>query len=46
MEYVEGVRLDDWVERAPNTPEETRGWLRTGSRIARISTDRTSFTSI
>jgi nucleotide-binding universal stress UspA family protein len=31
MEYVEGVRLDDWVARAPNAPEEI---ARLGSALA------------
>jgi nucleotide-binding universal stress UspA family protein len=31
MEYVEGVRLNDWVERAPNAPEEI---ARLGSALA------------
>ena len=36
MEHVEGVRLNDWVERAPIAPEEiARLGCRTGSRIAR-----------
>ena len=31
MEYVEGTRLDDWVEPAPKAPEEI---ARLGSALA------------